>query len=217
MRNMVSEIETDICSLSGVVSAHVVLSPDGREIDEVHVVATFDKSPKQIVRDIESLILSNHNIRIDHKKISIAQLKDLGIEATQAKPLEEKPKSTVERIRFVSARSNTYGLRWEVTVELDRGGIPASATVNGAASRRNKGRLVAQATAEALNNFLGDKQAVAVEDVHTLDAGGYKAVVVMISMLTDRAEKILAGSSLLEDDMPKSVVQATLDAVNRAL
>ena len=217
MRNIASEIETGICSLSGVVSAHVVLSPDGREIEEVHVVATFDKSPKQVVRDIESLILSNHNIRIDHKKISIAQLKDLAVETPQAKPVEEKAKTEVERIRFVSARSNTYGLRWEVTVELERGGIPASATVNGAASRRNKTRLVAQATAEALNNFLGDKQAVAVEEVLTLDAGGYKAVVVMISILTDRTEKILAGSSLLEDDMPKSVVRATLDAINRAL
>jgi hypothetical protein len=217
MRNIASEIETDICSLSGVVSAHVVLNPDGLEIDEVHVVATLDKSPKQIVRDIESLILSSHNIRIDHKKISIAQLKDLGPKATQVKPAEEKAKTAVERIRFVSARSNTYGLRWEVIVELERAGIPASATMNGAASRRNKTRLVAQATAEALNNFLGDKQAVAVEEVLTLDAGGYKAVVVMMSMLTDRAEKILAGSSLLEDDMPKSVVQATLDAINRAL
>jgi hypothetical protein len=218
MRNVVSEIETDICSLSGVVSAHVVLSPDELEIDEVHVVATFDRSPKQIVRDIESLVLSNHNIRVDHKKISIAQLKDAAAAIEQAlqKP-SDKEKGPLARIRFVSARSNTYGLRWEVTVELEKGGIPSSATANGAASRRNKTRLVAQATTEALNNFLGDMQAVAVEDVHTLDAGGYKAVVVMISMLSDRTEKILAGSSLLEDDMPKSVVHATLDAINRAI
>ena len=225
MRNVVQEIQSEISSLAGVISAHVVLSPDGLEIDEIHVVATYDRAPKQIVRDIESLILNTHNIRIDHKKVSIAQLHDAGAadvapdveEVVSEKVSETLEKHPDERIRFVSAKSNTYGLRWEVTVELDRGGIPASATANGAATTQNKARLVAQATTEALNNYLSEKEAVAVEEVHRVDGTRHRAVMVMLSVLTDRTEKILVGSSLMEDDMPRAVVQATLDAANRAI
>ncbi len=225
MRKVVQEIQSEIASLAGVISAHIVLSPDELNIDEVHVVATYDRSPKQIVRDIESLILNTHDIRIDHKKVSIAQLHDAGAlkiepdveQRVEETTLEDQEKHPDERIRFVSAKSNTYGLRWEVTVDLEREGIPASATANGAGTRQNKARLVAQATTEALNNYLGENEAVAVEEVHRVDGSRHRAMMVMLSILTDRAEKILVGSSLLEDDMPRAVVQATLDAVNRAI
>jgi hypothetical protein len=244
MRNVAQEIQSEISSLAGVISSHVVMSPDGLGVDEIHVVATFDRMPKQIVRDIESLILNSHGIRIDHKVISIAQLHDTGpftgdseeevdgseaaetnesekeevAEEPEAKPAKAgKKKGQKERIRFVSAKSNTYGMRWEVTVELERGGIPSSATVNGAGTRQNKARLVAQATAEALNNFLDEHQAVAIEETHTVDGDRHKAVIVMLSMLSDRNEKLLVGSAWLEDDLPRTVVKATLDAVNRAV
>jgi len=216
MQNIVAEIESDICTLSGVKSAHVVLSPAGMEIDEIHIVASHDKSPKHLVRDVESILLNNHNLRIDHKKVSIAQLKDM--EDAEAVAESAASGRAAERIRFVSAKSNTYGLRWEVSVELERAGIPAAATANGAGSRQNKARLVAEATAEALNNFLDDNQAVAVEEVIQTNVGNrHKAVVCVLSLLTDRSEKVLVGSSLLQDDLPKAVVQATLDAVNRAI
>ena len=243
MRNVAQEIQSEISSLAGVISSHVVMSPDGLDVDEVHVVATYDRQPKQIVRDIESLILNSHNIRIDHKKISIAQLHDTGpfkvdserepevegqlapaevkevTDAATVKKVSPRPsrEEAGERIRFVSAKSNTYGMRWEVTVELEKGGIPASAMVNGAGTRQNKARLVAQATAEALNNFLDEQQAVAIEEVHAVQGNRHKAVIVMLSMLTDRTERTLIGSALYEDDLPRAVVQATLDAVNRAM
>jgi hypothetical protein len=216
MRNVVGEIESDICTLAGVKSAHIVLGPDELEIEEIHVVASHERPPKQVVRDIESLLLNNHNMRVDHKIISIAQLKD-PIAADEEAPRRARS-AGMERIRFVSAKSNTYGLRVEVTVELERGGIPSTATANGAGSRQNKARMVAEATAEALNNFLDDDQAVAVEDIIHTDVGTrHKAVVAVLSLLSKRDEKVLVGSSLLQDDLPKAVVQATLDAVNRAI
>ena len=220
MQEVAEKIENDLRTLNGVVSANVVLSPDDIEIDEIHIVATSERQPKQIVRDVETLILSNHDIRVDHKKISIAQVGDLDVEAvTKTKVIIEGPDQVqrTERIRFVSAASNTYGLRWEVTVELERAGIPSTATTNGAGSRQNMARLVAQATAEALNNYLGDKQAIAVDEVQVIQGAVHKMAVVTLTHLTDRAEKVLVGSCLMEDDMPRGVVNATLDAINRAL
>jgi len=145
MQDVVEKIENDIRMLKGVVSANVVLSPEGIEIDEVHIVATSVRQPKQIVRDVETLILSNHDIRIDHKKISIAQIGDVDLEsAAQVKVIIEGPGERLERIRFVSAISNTYGLRWEVNVELERAGIPSTAAANGA-SRQQPPRTVREA------------------------------------------------------------------------
>ncbi len=217
MHNAVEKMENGICTLNSVVSAHLVLSPDGLEIEEVHVVATQDRSPKQIVRDIESLLLNSTGIKIDHKKISIAQVhiieEEIGSKLDDSAEKDQK----FERIKFVSAQSNTYGLRWEVSVELERGGIPSAATTNGAGSRQNKSRLVAQATAEALNNYLGENQAVAIDEVQTIEGIRHKTIVVILTLLTARSEKVLVGSSILEDDQPKAVVHATLDAINRAM
>jgi len=218
MQDVVEKIENDIRTLNGVVSANVVLSPEGIEIDEVHIVATSDRSPKQIVRDVETLILSNHDIRVDHKKVSIAQIGEVDVEAvTKTTVSMEEPDARTDRIRFVSAASNTYGLRWEITVELERAGIPSTVTANGAGSKHNKARLVAQATAEALNKYLGNRQAVAIDEVQVIDGAVHKMAVVTLTHLTDRAEKVLVGSCLMEDDMPRGVVNATLDAINRAL
>ena len=219
MQDTVEEMENGICTLNGVVSAHVVLSLDGLEIDEVHVVATHDRLPKQIVRDIESLLLNSTGIKVDHKKISIAQVH---INENKEEPGPAPDDSAVknqksDRIQFVSAKSNTYGLRWEVSVELERGGIPSAATTNGAGSRQNKSRLVAQATAEAFNNYLGENQAVAIDEVQIIEGTRHKTTVVILTLLTDRGEKVLVGSSILEDDQPRAVVHATLDAINRAM
>ena len=217
MQNTIEKMENGICTLNGVVSAHVVLSLDGLEIEEVHVVATLDRPPKQIVRDIESLLLNNTGIKIDHKKISIAQVHIIEEEAGPEPDDSVVKDQKFERIKFVSAKSNTYGLRWEVSVELERGGIPSAATTNGAGSRQNKSRLVAQATAEAFNNFLGENQAVAIDEVQTIEGIRHKTIVVILTLLTDRGEKVLVGSSILEDDQPRAVVFATLDAINRAM
>lgn len=210
-------MENGICTLNGVVSAHIVLSLDGLEIEEVHVVATQDRPPKQIVRDIESLLLNNTGIKIDHKKISIAQVHIIEEEIGPGPDDSAVKDQKFERIKFVSAKSNTYGLRWEVSVELERGGIPSAATTNGAGSRQNKSRLVAQATAEAFNNFLGENQAVAIDEVQIIEGIRHKTIVVILTLLTDRGEKVLVGSSILEDDQPRAVVHATLDAINRAM
>lgn len=218
MQEVAEKIENDLRTLNGVVSANVVLSPDDLTIDEIHIVATSERQPKQIVRDVETLILSNHDIRVDHKKVSIAQIGDVVIEKEPKTTVTiEGPDGRAERIKFVSAISNTYGLRWEITVELERAGIPSTATTNGAASRQNKARLVAQATAEALNNYLGDKQAVAIDEVQIIEGAVHKTAVVTLTHLTERTEKVLVGSCLMDDDMPRGVVNATLDAINRAL
>jgi hypothetical protein len=76
----VRRAENLLTSLEGILSARVVTTPLG-EVSEVHVLAQAGLQPKQLVRNIESALLAQLGLRIDHRKISIAQTADV-------KPLE---------------------------------------------------------------------------------------------------------------------------------
>ena len=62
-----------------VRSATIVGSPVGH-ILEVHVGALPGRNPKQIARDVESMIVAKLGMPIDHRKISVAQVdEDAGV------------------------------------------------------------------------------------------------------------------------------------------
>ena len=72
----VRRAENLLTSLEGVLSARVVTTPLG-EVSEVHILANAGLAPKQLVRNIESALLAQLGLRVDHRKISIAQTADV--------------------------------------------------------------------------------------------------------------------------------------------
>src|SRR3990170_1895712 len=66
-------LEHRLGQIRGVISARVVTGEDG-EVGEIHVMANSQRTPKQQVRDIESLFLLHFKTRLDYRKISIVQL-----------------------------------------------------------------------------------------------------------------------------------------------
>lgn len=68
----VEQAENLVTSLTGVLSARIVTGPTG-DIDEVHVLTTQETSPKQTVRNVESALRAHFDVRLDHRKISVAQ------------------------------------------------------------------------------------------------------------------------------------------------
>jgi len=64
--------EDVITKIQGVTHSKVVYNDE--EVEEVHIIANTIRSPKQIVRDIESALLAIFDYRIDRKLISIAQI-----------------------------------------------------------------------------------------------------------------------------------------------
>src|SRR5687767_12232826 len=85
----VRRAENLLTSLEGVLSARVVTTPLG-EVSEVHVLAQAGLAPKQLVRNIESALLAHLGLRVDHRKISIAQTADV-------KPLETLDRQAVRQ------------------------------------------------------------------------------------------------------------------------
>ena len=59
--------------IRGVISASVSLGQDG-SVDEIHAFVTMERRPKQIVRDIESLLVTHFRMRVDYRSVSLVQL-----------------------------------------------------------------------------------------------------------------------------------------------
>lgn len=64
-----------ISTLPGVLSVRIVPGDSGA-IGEIHVLTTSEVAPKNMVRNIESALMAQLDLRIDHRKVSIAQSLD---------------------------------------------------------------------------------------------------------------------------------------------
>ena len=67
------ELEGAINQVQGVVANRVVPGEKGG-LSEIHVMASTERAPKQIVRDIESLLFVKFGFRVDYRKISLVLL-----------------------------------------------------------------------------------------------------------------------------------------------
>jgi hypothetical protein len=203
----VAEIEEALAQVSEIRAARIVASDDG-VIQEIHVLATPQKSPKQIVRDIESTIMARFGIAIDHRTVSIAQL------GRDAAPRDPRDRGRA-RIKGVSAE--VIGVRASAKVSLELDGEVYEGETEGPASTTGRRRLVAQATLNAVDKYLSGDFGFALEDVTLVDLGREKVAVSCIILVTPLGEQPLAGSAFARQGENESIVRATLDAINRRM
>ena len=84
----VTEAERVIRGLKDVVAASI--TTEGDEVREIHVVAVSARTPKQIVRDVETTLKAFLKRPIDHRMISVA-LQELQPQAPAKGPAEKPP------------------------------------------------------------------------------------------------------------------------------
>ncbi len=201
-RETLADVESVICHLRDVVSARVVAGETG-DIDEVHVLTEGSRTPKQVVRDIESALMAKLGVQLDHRKVSVAQIQGNG-------------RREISRLRFSDVSISLNGSHAEAAVRLSRDGCTFSGNASGLGSMNSQMRLIATATLRAVEDSGTVDGTMVIEDmsVNTI-LGGKTIVVILISAVTDRAEDFLTGSAVVKQDMWKAVVNATLDAINR--
>lgn len=68
----IHSVEELLESLTGVMSVRIVAKP-GSDIEEIHLLTSYEVTPKQTVRNVESALLAHFDLEIDHRKISVAQ------------------------------------------------------------------------------------------------------------------------------------------------
>jgi hypothetical protein len=225
------EAEKLLGALAGIVSAHVVTDATGRLV-EIHVLATPELHPKQIVRNVESALTAGLGMEVDRRIVSVAQIRtsttngsadaadpDAGLVlAGDSEEEETRPYADVddpERVEFVRYESRRGGEgRCECDVIL-RYGI-REVTGIGSGSDTPDGR------AEAAARAVFDALAVARPDVELeLDgavitsARGRSFVIVSAHTLLDRRNIPLAGAALLTRSPEEAAILAALQASNR--
>jgi len=136
----------------------------------------------------------------------------------EAPPAARPDRSTdTGRIRFVSVNVYVSGPRVQAQVELRWKGLSRMGSASGWASRDSAHRLVAAATLAAVQEFLEETWAMSLQDIELVRMGREEVVMVGMSLITHRHEKLLAGCCPVEQDAHQAVVLATLGAVNRVV
>jgi hypothetical protein len=198
------EMERALAQIAGIRTARVVTDPTGR-IAEVHVLAEPGRSPKQLVRDIQSAVMTGFGVSIDYRVVSVVQL-------DREAPAEPAPHAPAARpvLRRLTAETASYST--EVSVGVAVGGTEVARTTRGPATAGL--RLVAQATVDAVAEAIS-AEAVEVESATLVEAGARQIALVVLRVLTSRGDHVVAGSAVVRRDPGDAVARASLDALNR--
>ena len=206
-------------SLRGVVSARIVARPGG-VIEEIHVLTEGGVTAKQTVRNVESALLAHFGLKIDHRKVSVAQTDDE--QRAEVKAVEGLGgRSKERRFLFSTHRVETerrHRVRILVTVEWGDEQYEGEAT--GADLPRARLETTAAATLAAIGKaivaFIGEGEvALSVDGVKTIEAFDGQFVLVAIHAIHGRSITALAGAAAVEDTADRAVILGTLQAADR--
>jgi len=210
----VKRVENLLTSLTGVLSARVVVTPQG-EVSEIHVLTQSDLDAKRVVRNIESALMAQLGMRIDHRKISVAQTADVRpIEALQQEAIDERAKRRVVVFQGLEVRPAERQQRVLVHVKLSFQDRQAEAHEQGTDTPRNRVEAAARAAAACLDELLPDNS-IALEGAQIIDAFDRKFVLVAVHGLGGREAQLLTGTCEIRESAEQSAVLAVLDATNR--
>ncbi|MBW3661493.1 MAG: hypothetical protein KY469_00210 [Actinobacteria bacterium] len=197
-------IEAAVSELPGVLAARIVPGYE-RSIDELHILATLDKTPKTLVRDVQSLLMARFAITIDHRVVSIVQMEDSSGVARAPRVL----------IREVTA--SQQGLESLVDVKLVLDDRELTGRARGPASAAGRRRTAARATLEALQPLLSGSRVVEVEGVAVQHILGHTVALSFVHIHTAKGAETVCGSALVRADEAEAVARSVLDAVNREI
>lgn len=199
------QVETAIRNLSGVLAARLV-SGFERPVDELHVVATPERNPKQLVRDIQSLLFARFNISIDHRVVSIV--------AFEAPPEGFGPGDRVE-ITHVSATQQ--GLELLAGVHVTDGETIHEGSASGPASAAGRRRAIARSALDAAGSLLSPTESVEIEGVTVAPILGHEVAITLVHFYGPRGSRTVSGTSIVQGDENLAVARSVLDAVNRQI
>lgn len=202
--NQRAAVERTICTMPGVLGARLVAGFD-RQVDELHVLTSLERLPKQTVRDVQTLLMARFGVPIDHRVVSVVQLD------------EETTIAATARVIIERVATSRAGLTTNAEVVLLDGDERYTGIGEGAASPQGTQRAVAYATLHAAHELIGDECRVDLEGI-TVTAGLGQAIAVsLLQVRTTRETITLTGSALVREAEPDAIARAVLDALNRTI
>ena len=198
-------VERALGSIPGVIGSRLVAGFE-RQVDELHVLTTLERSPKQTVRDVQTVLMARFGVPTDHRVVSVVQLEesDNGLPVTSRVVIDT-----------VTVSQSGRAVRAEVAIrdvdQVHRG------SVEGGASASARQRAVAQATLAAIEPLLEEGTIVDLEGTDLVSVFGRQLAVALLHVRTARTEVTLTGTALVREAAPEAVARAVLDALNRTI
>jgi hypothetical protein len=209
----VKRAENLLTSLQGVLSARVVVSPVG-EVTEIHVLTQPGLQAKQVVRNVESALLAQLGLKIDHRKISVAQTAEVrpidALERSAVRDAALKRGVVFKSVEVRPGRAN----RVSITVTLEMLGAEQNAMEEVADTERSRVQGAARATVAALDKGLG-AGTVELEGAKMMDAFDLDFVMAGVHVIDGRRKLLLVGTCEVKNSVEQAGVLAVLDATNR--
>ena len=164
-------------------------------MEELHIIASSARNAKQIVRNIQSSLMVELNYRLD-LKISIVQVEE-----------ENWERDRVARLRLVSVGMVSKSRQVDVLVELSYGEEVYLGEATGANVKSGKLRLIAEATAKAIENYLQSGGSFFVEDVVKHQVAGKPVVTVALAALLPRQEERIFFGTVSAEKTKEAVAE----------
>lgn len=192
-----------ICRLEGVFSAKAVFAEDDTPL-EIHILASMEKSPKALTRDVQSALMAAFGVEVDYRIISIAQV-------------HSEMSARDFRLCYLGMDNRYINGLGEITVYLSHGDSQvegkSSYTMRNTASHL---RGVALATLDAISKCVPQSDSIRFEMISSeiIDIGGRPAN--LVTLCDDRGQSFI-GSSFVKEHHDDAVVRSVLDALNRKI
>ncbi len=204
MSELATQMENALARIRSVLGTRVILDAM-EEVQEVHILTTEERNPKQVVRDAESTLLIKFSKRVDHRKIGVVQQ----AEAETKVPIGERRL----KIDALHLAPDPDGSHWEVVLSDSTGFSYIGSAAKGDPS--SSLQAISTATLAAVNQYAGEERFFP-DNVSQL-TGDPPLVLVTILWLDGPVEEKLVGVARTGGDAPGATVKATLAALNRVL
>ena len=227
-----AQIDTLLETLTGVVRARVRPDEAGGQLREIHVLSDGALAPKQIVRNIETLLKTAFDLTIDHRIVSIAVLKQ-GAEVEEASareaaareasasdgPPERRARKVAaglaSRVVFHKLQVVQDALKCTAHVELKLGDVIFEGTHRDTDTPEARVYAAARAVIEALEYLTEKQMAFYLAGLEQMRVYEDRLLVVLVEARQGRQRMRMVGTAAVKDDTHEAAVRAVLDAVNR--
>ena len=210
----VRRAENLLTSLEGILSARVVTTPLG-DVSEIHVLAQSGLHPKQLVRNIESALLAQLGLKVDHRKISVAQTAEVKpIEALQRDVVRDRVLQRAVLFENLSVSPGRRPHRITLTVTLSYRGQTESAEEETSDTPRSRVEGAAKAAVAVMDRLLTESS-MALEGAKIIEGFDREFAFVAVQGLGGRETLLLTGTAEIKESAERAAVFAVLDATNR--
>lgn len=201
------EVEAAMRRVEGIMAVRLVPGYE-RPVDEVHVIVEVDRSPKLVVRDLQSLLMASFDVPTDHRVFSVVQLEDgTVVDAVSPRVVLTKTAVVTRGNSSVEVEVEIAGQEGEIVTTSATGGPGGTSRV----------RTAARAALDAVVEMSDGELSAQLEGADTVAVIGTRVALSVIRVRGWAGTTLVTGSAPVRADVVDAVVRATLDAMNRVL